>query len=123
MSQWRRQSDERIVRSEWAASITAGLATTVAGAYAVHRMGGRPVLCAGFLLMPSFYASLATRESLVLSRHTRPQLYEAGLAAGTALLPLVILPPRGIYAPYTSDALLRLVVDISNTSAVTSLTP
>ena len=90
---YHRRSDTAITRGEWGAAASTGLATVLGGAYSVHKMGGRPVLCAGFLLMPSLYAALATRESLVLLRSSQPNLYEAGLVASSGLLPLVILPP------------------------------
>ena len=57
-----------VVRLEWAGALTLGLVTATGGALAVHRCGGRPALAVGFLLMPSVYVTLATRESLVLCR-------------------------------------------------------
>ena len=90
---YHRASDLLITRAEWGAAISLGLATSAVGATCVQHAGGRPLLCAGFLLMPSFYATLASRESLVLLRASQPRVYEAGLATAVGLLPLIFLPP------------------------------
>ena len=82
-----------IVRAEWTASVSAGLATAAGGGYFVRRMGGRPLLAIGFLVMPSLYVTLSAREHLVLCRHASPRSYEAGVIAATSLVPLLILPP------------------------------
>ena len=82
-----------IVRAEWTASVSAGLATAAGGGYFVRRMGGRPLLAIGFLVMPSLYVTLSAREHLVLCRHASPRSYEGGVLAATSLVPLLILPP------------------------------
>ena len=93
LQSYRRKSDLSIVRAEWAAAASTGIATVVGGAYGVHLMGGRPVLCAGFLIMPALYAVLSTRETLVLTRAAQPKVYEAAIVASSGLLPILILPP------------------------------
>ena len=60
----------------------------------VRRLGAKPALGLPFLVIPTFYTTLASREHLVLLRASRPRLHEAGLCAAIAALPqLLLLPP------------------------------
>ena len=93
--------DETLERAEWAAGLSAGAIVQGVGALAVRRAGARPVLAVGFLVMPSFFVTLALREQLVLLRATHPELHESAAVSIAGALPLLALPGslRALLAP------------------------
>ena len=113
------RSDTFVTRCEWAVSTAAGLTSTASGAALVRHCGGRPILGAGFMMTPSFYAAVALRETLVLGRCTQPLMYEAAACAATNVPMLLLLPPSlrcllavpmllpQVSAAYVGEAALR----------------
>ena len=90
----RHRSMRAVDRMEWAASSLVATSVAAAGVLGVRRAGGRPLLGVGFFVMPAFYAALATRETLVITRSTKLQHYEATIFAATSAAPIfALLPP------------------------------
>ena len=73
------------------ASAAAGGASLAAGVAATCRFGGGPK-SAGALLLPAFYATLSTRESLVLWRAAQPGTYDAVISSLLGCAPLALAP-------------------------------
>eukprot|EP00966_Prymnesium_polylepis_P077735 1801282-Prymnesium_polylepis.1 len=84
----------QVSRGEWAVAVGCGLTVTLTGALVTRRLGAKPALGLPFLVIPTLYSTVSSREHLVLLRSSRPQLHEAGLCAAVAALPqLLVLPP------------------------------
>ena len=90
-----RASAQTCVRAEWAASVLVGGGVLGAGALLARRAGARPLMALPLLVIPSFYATLITRENLVMLRATRPVVADALAASSLAALPAGLLcwPP------------------------------
>lgn len=87
-------TDLHISRAEWTVAGTTGVSAFITGGMIVRNFGARPTLAMPFLMIPTFYVTLAVREELVLLRSTRPLLYESGLCAAIAAVPpILFLPP------------------------------
>lgn len=73
-----RASAQTTARGEWAASVLVGGGVLGAGALLARRAGARKMVVAlPLLVIPSFYATLITRENLVMLRATRPAVADA----------------------------------------------
>ena len=91
-----RASAQTTARGEWAASVLVGGGVLGAGALLARRAGARKMVVAlPLLVIPSFYATLITRENLVMLRATRPVVADALAASSLAALPAGLLcwPP------------------------------
>ena len=86
-----RPNSPLVQRVEWGASIAAGGASFAAGLAATCRVGGG-VRSAGALVLPAFYATLSTLESLMLWRAAQPGTYETAFSSLLGCIPLVFAP-------------------------------